>query len=344
MSNSEVNIWNLFIDSDMRDSGTNSECTFLLKQPIILSNPMNHFVMTLKSSTIPFSFKSINSTNNKLLVYSVESDDILLTIPPGNYSVQAILDQIKSLILINCGSTISMIYDPISGFTTYTKLTGSNITFKLTNYPYMAKILGLNATNCTITSTQTISQNHCISYGIKHIFIRSSNLRMKGYEWTYMKSEPTNIIARIPILSSLNTYIQYNDGNITNYILDTIINKIELYISSDNSDENLELYNLGFSVHIEIKEISEEITNKHILNELRRLNNSFVNNNNVNQNMNQNINQNEENTDNVEDNTENVKEIANENDDENIEELTNLKNALDQLGISSSVSSSDDLK
>ena len=114
-----VSEYNFFLNSYYRQSGTNASPEFILDEAINLKNPNNYFKAFIKSVDIPYSFKTINSSNNTLnigiyhnVAYVPQAPQPPLPQPqptlysialtPGNYNAITILQELEIRLKEKC--------------------------------------------------------------------------------------------------------------------------------------------------------------------------------------------------------------------------------------------------
>src|ERR1017187_3317805 len=97
---SVVNIYNLFLNSATRSSGTSPSPTWNFNnKPISLQNPSeNWFTLYVDSATIPFSFDIINYNYNTMTGNSINGIPFTYIIPEGNYDIITLINLISALI------------------------------------------------------------------------------------------------------------------------------------------------------------------------------------------------------------------------------------------------------
>jgi hypothetical protein len=122
-----IRTYNFFINSKYRSSGTTTDFNLRIPNPIVLSNPSNHFTAKVVSAEIPFSFKSINNSNNQLdvkLIHSGITYNGTITIPKGNYNALSLLTELETQL----NAFFLLHHSPINyTFTfTYDRNTGKN--------------------------------------------------------------------------------------------------------------------------------------------------------------------------------------------------------------------------
>jgi hypothetical protein len=111
----------------------------------------------------------------------------------------------------------------------------------------------------------------------KTLFIRSDTLiQNSNYESLVSRNDTTDILLQIPIMTSFNTYINYNEpsSEMWSEINNSSVDKINLYISDATSNDELPADSglLNWFCHINIQEIyrDEEINVNHITNPIQQ--------------------------------------------------------------------------
>jgi hypothetical protein len=91
--------YNFFLSSYYRNLGSDTTPKWKLREAIILSNPNNWFTVKCLSFDIPFSFKTINATNNVLpitMLYDLTTVNTTITLTAGNYSIISLLSELET--------------------------------------------------------------------------------------------------------------------------------------------------------------------------------------------------------------------------------------------------------
>lgn len=280
--------YNLFIDSSQRDEGSfPSYFSIILRKPITKTKQSSYFRVRIPSLVIPFSFSQVNSKNN-VLNYTFNSVSFSITVPSGNYSITDLLTQIQTLIQSNNNCKLLFTYNPSTSITTLGFDTGNLITSQIvmnysSNNIILMKMMGF--TQNVVYSYNAITNAYVNAVGnqvvnvspSKTLFIRSDTLiQNSNYESLVSRNDTTDILLQIPIMTSFNTYINYNEpsSEMWSEINNSSVDKINLYISDATSNDELPADSglLNWFCHINIQEIyrDEEINVNHITNPIQQ--------------------------------------------------------------------------
>ena len=292
--NNIINQYNLFLDTDYRNDGTNEFPKFSLNEPIKLSNENNYFTAKIVSTEIPFSFKTLSAPYNTLKVRVQEtqhnidvSDNIVLT--EGNYSIISLLEELKQkltayLETIDIGNfqshlpSFNFIYSKEKGSCTLNIISGGgnhsvSITLLWGLNDILAPFFGFTFQNNTIlsyladgtiTSQNYVSPNHVNVSPITSLFIRSSSLnqqrfnqeRMVEYDMTI-----SDILLKVPVSSYYNTWLLYENNEFEVRLNNKHIDDISLYLTALTYD-TINLYGIGWRVVLQITEYESPLTLK----------------------------------------------------------------------------------
>jgi hypothetical protein len=224
----------------------------------------------IPSVVIPFSFNQVNSTNNTL-TYQFNSVQFSITVPQGNYSITDLLTAIQKLIQSNNNCKLLFQYNPSTSIATLGFDVGNTVTSTITmNYAgsniILMKMMGFTANNSfSYNNTTNIYVNAVGNQVVnvspsKCLFLRSETLvQNSNYESLVSRNDTTDILLQIPILTSFNTYIQYNEpsSEMWSEINNNAIDKINLYLSDATSSNELPADSglLNWFVQLNIQEI-----------------------------------------------------------------------------------------
>jgi hypothetical protein len=280
-----VALYNLFLDSKYRTSGTNSSPEFALPSPITLSNPNHRFIVTVKSADVPFSFKSLSTPYNTLRVQYIETPFVnaffTITVPPGNYSITQLLSILSSLLtagiapLATNAPQFNFSYDRNTGLATLdiqAVTPGNPTTVRLfwtdPNGDFLANFFGFTGDIDTILSyngagvpsyTNNVSEGHVICSPISSIYIRSGTLSQPANNDEYLvefSGTVSDILLKMSVTTPYNTWLNYSNGDIEITINNKLIDIIQLYITG-LSYIPLDLSNVYWRTHLQIKEIRD---------------------------------------------------------------------------------------
>lgn len=274
-----VKTYNIFIDSANRTSGSETDFTLHLQSPICLENPMNFFRIKIMSFECPYSFKSINHTNNVLyvrIVRSAENKYGYITIPSGNYNILSVLAILKTKIIAFYELQFGMSPEFVLQFT-YNKDTGQSvlniigdsvattITLYWSENTTLGKFFGFtldttlryNGDN-VVTSVNYISNVNVNCSPITAIYLRSNNLiQMHNYENIVDPSvQLSDILQKVQIITPPGSYIFYSGENSIDVdINNNSIDSLNITLTDNLNDTPLDLNGLTFTFRILINEI-----------------------------------------------------------------------------------------
>ena len=249
----EIQRYNMFIKSNQRSNGTNEEFNFNLPYAISLKNINNYFKVKVEQICIPFSFKTINASNN-IMTFNTNGNinaNTTVYVDHGNYDINSLIKAIYTAFNNHVNLTIT--YDKITSTVQFSST--SILTIGI--YPcFIMSMLGIHEhIGVDINNTYT-SQNHVNMCPIQAILLRSTNLRQLQYnvESIAQPFDQSDIICRVAI-QNINAYIHYDQNTIEVNILDKTITTINLYLTDDNTYDTLNLYSLPWSCTISIREM-----------------------------------------------------------------------------------------
>lgn len=283
---SVINQYTFFLDSKYRSLGENATPVWKLPEPIMLENAGNYFECKVLSCEIPFSFKTLQSPNNVLPVNFKVIEDAIdisgnITIPEGNYSITTLLTELETRLnsfIVSSGfvhqPTLTFTYDKETGRTTLTITHGNgNHTVYLTIYWTLSDILaeyfGFSYTANTVlsynnagitTSTNYVSPNNVNVSPITNLYIRSDSLQQLAKNQERLVEQifsVSDIILKVPVTSSYNSWLIYENNNFTVKLNNKHIEDISLYLTTLTYDKVL-LQGVHWRVAIQINEIEPE--------------------------------------------------------------------------------------
>lgn len=285
-----VNQYNLFLDSKYRNAGSNTEPTFYLGDPIVLSNPNNYFKAKIISADIPFSFKTLASPNNILkirLQVPQHSVDVSgnVTITEGNYSITNLLDELTTRIInfVNANKggltqvpDYNFTYDRNTGRATLNIIppSGGSHDFTLTIFNSAADILcefwGFTYENDTILSYNTsrvitsqnyVSPNHVNVSPITSIYVRSTSLHQVANNQERLVEQNftvSDILAKVNVNTYYNTWLLY-EGDFEVQLSNNFIEEISLYLTTQTYS-SIYLNGVHWRCVIQLSEYESEVT------------------------------------------------------------------------------------
>ena len=198
-------------NADMLLNGTmKSNLTFFFEDPLIFDNHTMTKKFSIVNAQFPVSYYLINDSNNKIHITLTQEGQQLYvyTFPNGNYNINQFITQWY----ITVGSNWTLTYSSITNKITFQCLTN----FTLNTLPNsILPLLGFNIPfHIYSSSNANITSPYAINFGgILKLDVKTSSFNLSNMD-SYQKGR-TNTIASIPVNSTQNGYIMYN--NFTNY-------------------------------------------------------------------------------------------------------------------------------
>ena len=276
----EVMRYTFHVDSNKRNSGTNTDLYIRLTQPITRLSADGQFVVSVSSISIPFSFYQLSATDNLnvLPIFIKNAVDptgrsTTITITEGNYTPYTLISELNARLTVACQQTGIGGYTPFTPTfaTTYNPQTG-HMTFSLTapagceiqllfSSSTVTGLLGnffgvAQADVIMTTSTTPSSTKPCVLNPVNYLYLRSSLKQFRNREWVVIKDDVSDILHRIPIGTSQGTWIQYDTSSEPIYIVDSSIESINLYLTSNLTYEAIDLQEIDWSFSFSISEVA----------------------------------------------------------------------------------------
>ena len=228
----------LYLDSINADVN-NNEYTFNL--PLLEVQDGYYLYFSIVNCIIPYSFYNINSNNN-VLNYKINSVNYSLTIPIGNYSIINLVAYLNSQ-LTNFTFAYNKIYNKIT-------ITNSINDFILNSSNFLT-LIGFNNSNY-ISTNKTLTSPNCININYIRCINLISNIITYNINTSKNLVNNNNIICSIPVNTSPNTLIQYQNTNNfrTNLFVNTL-NKIVIKLV-DNNNNIIDLNGLNFNLTVQL--------------------------------------------------------------------------------------------
>jgi len=288
---SVINTYNLFLDSQQRDSsstGTPASYALFLSKPIAKTSKSSYFRVKIIQACIPFSFTEINNSNN-LISYIYNSVGYTFTIPVGSYNINSLLLLIKQYLEASHPVLLQFSFNTSTNLATLaftpanTGVHSISFTTSGANEPVM-KQLGFTTGTVLFSFNGTFPDNIATSNQSvnvspsKNIYIRSNNLlQPNSQEAIVTKCKTSNILGIVPINVSFGNYINfYNTQTFGVDIGNETIDSIDIYLSDSNNSDVIVGLLLNWTISIQIEEIyiNPEISTEHILKSNISLNNN----------------------------------------------------------------------
>lgn len=275
----EVMRYSFYIDSNKRSSGTNTDLNLNLTQPITKLSADGRYIVTVSSISIPFSFYQLSSTEN-LNVLPVTLRNALdanaratsITLQQGNYTPYTLLTELHSKLTTACQEVVpgftaftpvfGSTYNQTTGFITFvvTAPAGCIISLLFTTSSVTQQLGGFFGVTADVVMTPTTtpsSTKPCVLNPVNYLYLRSSLKQFRNREWVVTPDDTSDILHRIPIATAQGTWIQYDLPSEPVYIIDSSIESINFYLTSNLTYEPINLQGIDWSFAFSISEIAQ---------------------------------------------------------------------------------------
>jgi hypothetical protein len=281
LSQNEVMRYSFYVDSAKRSSGTNTDLYVSLSQVINPLSANGRFMVYINSCSIPFSFYQLSTTEdlNVLPVYVRNVLDVAgrttsISLQPGNYTPYTLLTELNSRLTAVCedvgivGFTpftpvFAHTYNPTTGHITFSLVSPVNCEINLlfstsSITQTLSGFFGLGGVDVVMTtSTTQTSTRPCVLNPVNYLYIRSSLKQFRNREWTVQPDDVSDILQRIPIGTTQGTWIQHDTPSDPVYIVDSFINSINFYLTTNLTYEAVDLQNINWSFQFTIIEVKK---------------------------------------------------------------------------------------
>ena len=263
---SVINQYNLYFNTNYRNSSTVDYPFFNLVKPISLASSNNYFEIALTSASIPFAWYILRSPDTTIYYKVNSGSTVSTTIPAGSYNINALLSLLQNKFnSLSLGSTFTFTFDRNTQHATFS-MAGALNTFTIffSTNKLLCKILGFQEDLIITSSTPAISVQQVNCSPIRNVYFRCDNLAMtNNFESVGTINLQSDIIEIIPITTNINSYILFNPSNLNyNRINNNVISNLSIYISDDESayNDSVPLL-LNWSFSIRIREIRPDYLN-----------------------------------------------------------------------------------
>jgi len=229
----------------MSNGSKNSNLLFTLPGLLKFNQHILYNQISLTHAEIPYSFYTINSTNNKLYINST-----LYTLTSGNYNATTF----KTMLLGLIPAGYSLNLNTINGI--FTLSYNSNFTINNTSTCY--KILGLaKNTNYTSTSNSLTFPYPCNFLGVNRLKIKSNVLINNNIDTN--SNGRNNVLTTIPVNTANYGLIIYeNKVNFKCLFPNTNLDYIDIVIT-DEDDNELDFNNIPVYLSIQTDTVREQL-------------------------------------------------------------------------------------
>lgn len=228
-------------------NGDTGDCIFQIPN---LELPDGYYVyISLQQAVIPYSFYSINSTNNYFHVEDSLANSYAFTVEEGNYNIT----QMINALLAEMGGGWSITYSSITNKITISNSLGA--TFSVMGDGTLNHALGFMEDTNTASVGTTLTSTH----GINLNQIRAINVELANMPCsTINTAQPLNqnIISTLPVTSAPYGMIFYSNQNgfRVNMYCNTM-NKIHIRLL-DNLGKLIQMNNVNWQMTLQIDIVS----------------------------------------------------------------------------------------
>jgi len=204
MQNSRTDSIQIYLNSryaDQKPTGDTGICVYTFPQ---IDIPDGHMIyLSLQNAVIPYSFYSINSSNNVFQITS-NSTPYTCTVQPGNYNITQMITALKA----DLGGLFNIVYNPITN-----KITITNTTYEFTvlSTGTLNHALGFSESNNTTSTSRTLTSEHCVN--LNQIRAVNVDIDMPTYNINVAQKLNQNILATIPVVTQPYGMINYTNTN-----------------------------------------------------------------------------------------------------------------------------------
>jgi hypothetical protein len=242
-----------------------------LKNTLSLRSVNSSFYIDVHSANVPFSFYQLSSEINTLQCVFTDttgfSKTVNVSLQIGNYTTITVLTELSSkLILAAQAAEIGYTpFTPVLAFS-YSLVTGKS-TYSMTGPANTSIQMNFSLNNNLgiffgVTSDQTISsvlsvtsQNVCVANPVNYLLIRSGNLiQNQDREFIIESDVFSDILYRIPVGTSQNTWLQHLADTDPVMIANDKITSINLYLTTNLTYTPIDLQGVNWAISFSIIE------------------------------------------------------------------------------------------
>jgi type 1 fimbria pilin len=198
--------------------------------------PSCRFQLSVVDAQIPYSWYSVSENNN-----TIQVDDIIYTVPPGNYTVIQLLREIRSL--TGCSTS----YDSIYNKATLTFTTQVTLGTPPESNDSLLAMLGFNL-EPSYTGLTFVSDTVVNLLGFSAIYLRSN------FTTTNLESRTgsfSQILCKCPVNASGNGVVSYTGSGFKSTIFEQNLSGISLMLEDEHGHE-IDLNGQPFQVTIQV--------------------------------------------------------------------------------------------
>lgn len=240
----------VYIDTNDCLSNQDGSYTFTLMDPIYIPRGFN-ILVSLGSAEIPFSFYTLNSTNDSFSMFNSATGVVSTYIfPHGNYTPSKLRSMLEDWIKANVDANTRVAYDSYTNKFTFSILSGTNTNTIYWNINNSRKLFGFSATAVNFSAASPVTSDLVCNMNYTSNVFLMTNLTDRGSIDSATKTS-SNILQKIPINTQPRGIIYYTYSQSAHKILyhTTSINVIRFSLVDDDR-EPIDLNGLGYSLSI----------------------------------------------------------------------------------------------
>jgi hypothetical protein len=271
MSSKEIARYTFHINSDKRMSGTNTDLTISVNDTIVKKSLNSALHIQVHNVNIPFSFYQLSTDIATLSCEFTDSNGNLKTasivLTAGNYTTVSVLTELstKLIAMAQVSSAPYVGFTPVLNFSystttskstfAYTSPINTSIKMKFASNTNLGIFFGLSV-DTTISSALTgTSSKVCVANPVNYLLVRAGNLQQKyNKEFIVESNVYSDIIYRVPVSTSQNTWIQQYYSTEPIQIAPDLITSINIYLTTNLTYSPIDLQGLSWAISFSIIE------------------------------------------------------------------------------------------
>lgn len=271
MSSKEICRYTFHINSDKRSSGTNTDMVIAVKDTIVKKSLNSTLHIQVHNVNIPFSFYQLSSDIATLSCEFTDASGNLktanITLTPGNYTTVSVLTELSTKLIamaqISSGPYVG--FTPTLNFTystttsksifAYTAPINTSIKMKFASNTNLGIFFGLSADTTISTALTATSTKVSVANPVNYLLVRSGNLpQTYNKEFIVETDVFSDIIYRVPVGTSQNTWIQQYYSSEPIQIAPDLITSLNIYLTTNLTYNPIDLQGLNWAISFSIIE------------------------------------------------------------------------------------------
>lgn len=271
MASKEIARYTFHVNSEKRTTGTNTDFFLAVNDTIVKKSLNSGLHIQVHNVNIPFSFYQLSSDIATLSCEFTDASGNLktanITLTPGNYTTVSVLTELSTKLIamaqISSGSyvgftpTLNFSYSTTTSKSTfaYTAPINTSIKMKFASNTNLGIFFGLSADTTISTALTATSTKVCVANPVNYLLVRAGNLQQTyNKEFIVETNAFSDIIYRVPVSTSQNTWIQQYYSTEPILISPEIITNINIYLTTNLTYSPIDLQGLNWSISFSIIE------------------------------------------------------------------------------------------